>query len=296
MSDIQNYLGKFSDISSDEYHAGPGIGSSGLKTAMVSMAHYYHRHVLKTEIESSDALHIGKLCHMAILEGPRFRDRFVVEPIFEGYTKKGEKTTSANCAEVKEKRAAWYKALPAQAIIVRQEEHEMMIGMIEAILQHPIASGLLTGGRPELSGYWEDEETGLLLKCRPDFLRDDGLIIDYKTTKDASPKWWPRDAAKLGYHIQAGYYRMICNKILGTPNNTLFAFIAQEKVAPYAVTVHVPDNAFMERGEQIARYVLTKIAACKKSGYWPGYSDEALSLSLPEWALKDDEEVTVGMS
>ncbi len=281
------------EMSAANYHAGPGVGSSMLKTAtMKSMAHYRAGYIDEDTVkEESEAMKMGRLCHLAILEGRRYRERFVIEPEFWGVTTKGEKTNSKNAKDVKEKYAAWYSDLPKDAVVVTQEKQEQIIGMIEAVLAHPIAAGLLTGGRAETPGYAVCPETGLLMKILPDFRRDDGIIVDYKTTKDASPFWWPRQAAKLGFHIQAGQYRRVANIIENTPKENRFAFIAQEKVKPYAVTVHVADAAFLERGEQIAMHAARKIAACMKENFWPGYSEAALSLSLPEWALRDEEEV-----
>lgn len=281
---------------SDAYHGGPGIGSSMLKTAhFKSMQHFHAGHVADdvTEEKESQALRMGTMCHLAILEGEKFKDMYVVEPEFWGLTTKGERTNSMNCKEVKEKRQRWLSDLAPGTVVVTKEERDTLVGMIEALLRHPVAAGLLAGGFPEVSGYAVCEETGLLMKMRADLLRDDGIIVDYKTTRDASPRWWPRQAATLGYHIQAGYYRRIANVINGTPKENRFVFIAQEKVAPYAVTVHVADTAFLERGEQIAMHALRKIKACYETNFWPGYSEEALSLSLPDWALKDFEEVMV---
>ena len=264
----------------EDYLAEPAVSSGSIADAMTSMAHYHALHVLRVEKKTTEALRIGTLCHTAILEGPIFREKFRVMAKVDGRTKEG-----------REYRKDFEASLKPGDILVTEDECDMITGMIESILKHPIAAGLLTDGRAEVSGFITDKDTGLPLKIRPDFLRDDGIVIDYKTTRDASPKWFPRDAAKLGYHIKSAFYRMVTNEILGTPKNTTFAFIAQEKEPPYAVCVYVPDQAFMERGEQIVRHYLGKIAVCRKTDVWPGYSEQALSLALPEWAMKDDEEV-----
>lgn len=268
-------------LDKDSYLFGPGVGSSSLKTAQISLAHYKARHLEQVvREEESKALHIGTLCHQAILEGPIFRERFRVMAKVDKRTKDGK-------AYVDD----FNKSLREGDIVVTEAECDMITGMIAAILADPYASGLLTDGMSEISGYAVDKETGILMKIRPDFLRTDGIIVDYKTTKDASPKWWPRQAADLGYHIQAGYYRMVANLINGTPLENRFVFIAQEKEPPYAVTTFVADSAYLERGEQIARFQMARIANAMKTKEWPGYSDSALSLSLPDWAMKDDEEI-----
>lgn len=264
----------FIQMDEGTYFAGPGIGSSALKTADISMEHFYVRHVLACESKETQAMKIGRLCHLAILEGPRFRERFRVKAKVDGRTKEGKAYL-----------ADFEASLQPEDIVVSEKECDMIVGMVEALLRHPMASWLLSEGSPELAGYCVDEETGLLLKMKADFMRKDGIIIDYKTTIDAKPDAWEHQARRLGYHIQAAHYRNIANVIMNTPLENSFAFIAQEKEPPYAVYVHEVHQVTMECGQKKVRRLLNQIANCYKKNEWPGYPIEANAWILPDWAI-----------
>ena len=64
--------------------------------------------------------------------------------------------------------------------------------MMLSLREHPFSASLVNGelkGKAEQSFFCTDSETGLELKARPDFILDDcSLILDLKTTVDASPR------------------------------------------------------------------------------------------------------------
>jgi hypothetical protein len=76
-----------------------------LKELKQSPAHL--KHSLNNPKEETEALRQGKLIHFAFENPQQFLETYIVEPIFQGKTQKGELTTSPNCKEVKEKKAEW---------------------------------------------------------------------------------------------------------------------------------------------------------------------------------------------
>jgi hypothetical protein len=80
--------------------------------------------------------------------------------------------------------------------------------MGSAMLGHPAAALLLgISGEAETTHMWTDATTGLQCKCRPDWISEDGgILVDLKTTEDASPREFQRSIAKWRYHVQAGWY------------------------------------------------------------------------------------------
>ncbi|WP_454044387.1 phage recombination protein Bet [Cellulosimicrobium sp. Marseille-Q8652] len=121
--------------------------------------------------------------------------------------------------------------------------------------EHPVASALLNpaSGKAEQSLFWVDQETGVWLRARLDWLpnRVPGrrtIIPDYKTAVSADPWKFRSNAADYGYHMQHAMY-LDAVEALGLANPApAFVFIVQEKTAPYVVTVVEPRH-----GGRVAR-------------------------------------------
>lgn len=191
----------------------------------------------------------------------------------------------------------------SQRTVLTPEQWDQLHRMRDAVMAHPAAAALLTGapGVAERSVYWTDPDTGLLCRCRPDFWREDGIIVDVKTTEDASAESFARSIANWRYHVQAPYYMDGINLMREQARRSdikpakAFAFLAVEKSArvvdgvALGVAVYVLDAQSMELGRAEYRQDLDAINTCTRSGMWPGYGDKIQSLSLPQWALKAGE-------
>lgn len=191
----------------------------------------------------------------------------------------------------------------SQRTVLTPEQWDQLHRMRDAVMAHPAAAALLTGapGVAERSVYWTDPDTGLLCRCRPDFWREDGIIVDVKTTEDASAESFARSIANWRYHVQAPYYMDGINLMREQARRSdiktakAFAFLAVEKSArvvdgvALGVAVYVLDAQSMELGRAEYRQDLDAINTCTRSGMWPGYGDKIQSLSLPQWTLKAGE-------
>ena len=182
-------------------------------------------------------------------------------------------------------------------IVLTPDEWDQLHRMRDAVMAHPAAHALLTGapGWPELSVYWNDPDTGELCRCRPDFWRADGIIVDVKTTDDASPEGFAKSIANWRYHVQHPYYLDGISHALaqmGKPtfqhpaSAKAFVFLAVEKKAPYAVAVYMLDAASVQAGREEYRSDLDMYAHCIASGAWPGYGDKVQQIALPDWKLR----------
>lgn len=173
-------------------------------------------------------------------------------------------------------------------------EYLQACAMADAIAAHPIASALLNPdrGKPEQSAYWLDPAHDVLRRCRFDWLPDtDGgrlVIPDYKTARSAEPWMFARAAASYGYHMQAAWYSDTA-QALGLAEDVTFVFIAQEKTAPYLVTVVELDVLSVEAGRRRNDEALRIYRECTDTGVWPGYADDIEVITLPAWAFDEDE-------
>ena len=251
-----------------EYHgAKEWLGSTSLKTlALKTPAHYKHEsehHVFK------DAWNIGTAAHSLILEG----DTSNIEVLqFENYLTKAAKEAKA-------------VAITENKQPLLTKEWEQVQAMHQAVMDHPVAGKLFTGHIPERSFFWEED--GMKFKCRPDALRED-MIVDLKTTVNASPDDFGKTAFDFGYFVSAALYQKGVEKITG--KKLPFIFVNVEKNAPYLVSVVELDSDAFDMGHQMIERGIRIYKECMESGRWPGYLTQAIA-SLPPWAYSRIEEL-----
>lgn len=273
--------GRYTNLSNSEYHSGPGISKSGLDRLAVTPEHY--KAWLEDERETdSKALRIGTATHMAVLEPELFAERYARFDDTEICFKIGGAKPRAT-KEYKEWKAA-YDAEHGGQIVLPGDEYGEVVKVADSVRSRVTPKKLLSvPGAAEHSFYWNDAETGVLCRCRPDFLREDGYLIDLKTTEDASPRAFERSAENFRYHVQAAFYMRGLEAIFGEPVKG-FIFIVVEKTPPYAVACYSADVEMIEAGNAEVDRCLRLYKTCLETDEWPGYPDEILPLTRPSWA------------
>lgn len=167
---------------------------------------------------------------------------------------------------------------------LKASEAEQVRAMADAVRNHPTAGPMFRGGHAEDSVFWTDEATGVECRARLDY--SDGLTItDLKTTDDANPKAFGRNAFNYGYHTQQRHYREGLAAALGVQvEDVTFRFVQVEKAEPYMVSiVQLDDDADALAAEQVA-FARQMFRDCTESGVWPGYPETVTRVSLPAWA------------
>ena len=114
-----------------------------------------------------------------------------------------------------------------------------------------------------------------------------GLITDGKSTDDASPAGFARTAWNMEMFFQAAFYSDGFQHHFGTKQPPVFAWLAQERDAPYATAFYAAPGDFVEYGRRRYRRLLQLFAGCLQSGQWPGYATNVQDLALPGWAAKE---------
>ncbi len=260
-------------LTADEYHATPAIGSTSIKRVLRSPAHYLYEK--ENPQEPTPAMNFGTACHTAILEPNTFTDRVAVMPKFEG-------------TGMRAKQEQWRLENHGKTVI-KAEELADIYGMLKSISKHQTARGLLTGGASEESFFSVDPDTGLMIKARPDFLRNGNTVVDVKTTINAEPSAFVKGIANFQYHISAALYLDVVSAVIGQ-QFTEFVIIAVEKDAPYGVSVHLLDEAAIDEGRKLYKKALKILAECQKTNNYPAYPDQILSATLPPWAYQAEYE------
>jgi hypothetical protein len=175
------------------------------------------------------------------------------------------------------------------------KEKAQVDGMAAALRAHPIASALLSNGKPEQSGYWLDTDRGITRRLRLDWLPDtDGgqlVVPDYKTTVSAEPRAISKAITNYGYYMQNAWY-VDGLHALDVAEDISFVFIFQEKTAPYLVTVAELDAEAVLVGRKRNDEALDIYAQCIATETWPSYTDAIELVSLPAWLAVEYLELT----
>lgn len=271
-------------MSNAAYHSRPEASSTKLKVlANTTPLHFWHR-FLSGEYEEArkDDFVIGSLFHAVCLPGEDPDTDFVMGP---------------DCERRKDADKAIWAAAEADALatgrdLIKPEWMELAVAMAGAVAKHPTAAMILgMEGRAETSLLWRDQETGVALRCRPDWLvigDDTALIVDLKSIRDGSPEGFQRASINHGYDVQAYLYSEGVKAALGKEVEA-FVFLCVEKTPPYAVSLYRADTSLMELGYRKARKALALYAECTKTGIWPGYPEDIIPLSAPAWEIKKME-------
>src|SRR6185503_7692929 len=97
-----------------------------------------------------------------------------------------------------------------------------------------------------------------------------------------------RTVAKLGYHFQAAFYKLM-SKLCGL-NHSIVNFVAVEKLPPYGIQLHSLEVVSMGYAYDKNEQALLSLKQCRETGVWPCYSEEIQTITLPMYAMELGEE------
>lgn len=275
------------EMDSENYHRHPAIGSSMLETFRNSRREFYGRFVSK-EIppkEPTDAMKLGTLVHLALLEPDKFAETVVTMPnLYLGEEWNWRKPAHREARDAMQSRfAAEGKSC------VELVDYETIQAMVAAIHANKYAHKLVTAtGLPEYSIFWTDEETGLELKCRVDWWATNPL--DIKTTNDPSPEGFARTATQLGYFRKAAHYATGIESLTGKKAQVVMLAVENKlphRVANYDLNDNDQDGRSLGRRQW--RENLNALARCIESGDWlEPWEKSVIELRPPGWAFTSD--------
>lgn len=275
-------VGVFYSVDESQYHAGPGLGSTNIKTLNRSPAHY--KASLHGEYKSTPAKRMGSALHAGILEPWSFSARVICGLKIERRSKKDQQSW------------AEFEQEHAEKIIIPHTSWDHLLRVIDAVREHPIASRLLTIGDPEVTAYWVDDRpieghdpTYRLCKARFDWLDTlaHNVIVDLKSTEDASYTSFLRQCYAQQYHVQAAHYLAGARRVLPQSPDA-YLLIAFEKSPPYAVACYELPRDLIRIGAIAVARALTVYHECMTSKHWPSYPEEVRMLEALPWMQRSD--------
>lgn len=281
-----------------EYRSHPALSRSELWWFHRSPEYFKYRK--GRPAEQTPALLFGQVAHKLLLEPETFDDEFAVAPVVDKRTKEGKAVWLEFCTNAADK------------TIVDAETYNQAYSMTDVAFGNDLVCNLISG-RHEEAFFWTDPDTGVQCKARLDsWHRDENgipVVVDYKTTNDASYRAFQRDVNNFGYFFQAAMYsealiqnglcprrikekpkrrwqrdpdtgkrkywteypeRIVMGGTEGEIIHPRFIFIAQEKTEPYSVNIFEMDMDYMAVGYDMYREYLGTYVSCESTGYWYG--------------------------
>lgn len=289
-------VGLFRGMPLADYHALPCASNSRLGRLKQSPAHLL-AYLTEPPIDT-EATRLGNAVHCAVLEPDDFDARYCIAERCMIKTEKG--------AQCKNMGSFWHselgwacgthaKGFPAEnvRIVLKPDDYRVCLGVRDSVFKLSTARQLLTGeGEMELTAVFPAFDTDIIAKARFDRTSPviaGGVLVDLKTTRDASRRAFERSIYSFGYHRQAALYLDGAAAVQLPAEH--FVHIALEKEPPYAVAVYRLSEAAVDAGEQELTPLLTRYAACVESGVFPAYPDEVQDVALPSyaWAQIDED-------
>lgn len=283
--------GIYRGLSFAAYCAIPAVNASSLNGYNRSPMHARHAQLHRHE---TAAMRLGSALHAALLEPERYATRYVQRQRFAG---KGSREANRQTVA----------AIAARGLVeLTEDERDACDAMRRAVLAHPISGPLVRDALAlELTAVWLDEETGAPCKLRADLVSEcdpalldtslasaaytvDGVrvgyatvVVDIKTTDDASAREWQRSVLRYGYHRQAAWY-LSGLAALGMPASA-FVFVVVESVPPHGVAVYELSDELLQHGHDECRRALALRLECERTQSWPGYPAEITTTEAPRW-------------
>jgi len=266
--------GVYPDMSMDDYLALPYVGSSDLRGCeqyCPRWARWRHDHPHK----STPTQIRGSLFALFVEDEDAYETAVaVVAP---------NPDNPESNRWVKAGTAAKVKALAAGYTVLRPDQDAEIRAMAVAAMACPdiaVAARSATHREPTL--IWDDDDTGLRCKARPDVVSTAGLY-DWKTCADASE--WSHVIRSLLLHVQAQFHTRGAVACGLMPDEYVYAWLVVENTPPYCTAgVQLLGPEYRDIAESIVVERMAEWLACTEAGVWPAYRSD--SPTPPEWYFK----------
>ncbi|ENW0932554.1 exodeoxyribonuclease VIII [Salmonella enterica] len=266
--------GIYYDIPNEAYHAGPGVSKSQLDDIADTPAIYLWRKNAPVDTEKTKSLDTGTAFHCRVLEPEEFSKRFIIAPEFNRRTSAGkeeEKTFLEECART------------GRTVLTAEEGRKIEL-MYQSVMALPLGQWLVeSAGYAESSVYWEDPETGILCRCRPDkIIPEFHWIMDVKTTADIQR--FRTAYYDYRYHVQDAFYSDGYRAQFGEiPTFVFLVASTTTECGRYPVEIFMMGEEAKLAGQREYRRNLQTLTECLNNDEWPAIK----TLSLPRWAKEN---------
>lgn len=300
--------GLYYDMPSEDFAKADGLSAGSIKRILKTPLHYIDKYRRPDLYPASRAMVFGRALHCYLLEPERFDVDFPNTPkanrasnagldtLIDWYTERmGDCTVEAGVDDLSKQQGKrqYLKYLEEHATFdaLTDPEKELLDYMKQSwdLPEHETVRNLFAGeGKNEVSIFWRDRESGIMLKARLDrlyFLSGMALVPDLKSCTDASYTAFCKTIPNYGYDIQAAFYIEAVLSACPGVDQVRFIFAAIEKSAPFGAAPYVfNDPQDIDTGRRKCRVGITLYKQCLDTGSWPSYPNQIQPVSMPMWA------------
>lgn len=301
---VQKFNGKkisrpgiYADVPMSVYHGdcctGPSISSTGLRRMLPPLGSpedFYDScpyNPDRAESEDTKSLLLGRMAHFLIFGDQEFKKAFVKQPEL---TPQGDKWQN-NRTYCKAWRA---KQIVNGLAIFTQDMLDQVECIAKALSKHPLVRAGILNGEIERSWFWQDKETGVWLKARPDATPNDSMdFADLKLTSSVYEDDLRRTIRTYGYFQQGAMMAMACKELLAKDMHS-FTLVFVKSTRPHSVHTITLEPADIALGIRSNRLALRKFVHGMKTGEWPGPNgvcNDARYLAMKDWDRKAIDEM-----
>lgn len=235
-------MGYICKMTDEQYFKCHELSNSGMGQLLVSpFAYWSYSHMnpegqaWKEELDTPAKI-FGRALHMAILEPDNF-------PEYYRYSELNKNSKAFKELAAENPHVTW----------LTEKQVKEIDGMVKMLDSHQLQIGdkaiptrtLFTGGQAEQGMFWQKD--GVDLRAKADFITT-GMIVDYKTTQNASMHKWKQSLYNFGYHRQAAMYLDAAKEVMETEHNN-FIYVVQEKTYPFDIAVYTISDEDIEVGK-----------------------------------------------
>lgn len=256
----------------EQYHSTKGILSKSTLTTLLPPScprKFKYFHIDGGEQDETVSLRIGSAVHVLALEPKLFNEQFYVLP--DGI--------------IRNARHQKYKdqlAVAAGRSCLSKKEYDLILGMADSLRKDKASLVLLDSpGLIESSIFWQ--ENGLSFKCRPDLMRNDGIIVDLKTAHSSSKEIFERNAWDKYYALSVA---LTCRgyKALYGKEPLDYMFLCIEPDRPHIIEAYSAFTPFDSSGVSyldVGNSLLDKCIDIYKdsstTGNWKKYNEKGIT-------------------
>lgn len=281
-------------LSNEDYHDPKnGASTSTLKNFIIEPAQVIWSQEAPQDTDKMPAIDFGTDFHAYFLEPEVFKEQYKVLPPCNRRVK-AEKEAELELIK------KWEKA---GITAVTDEDMAKLEHMRQSAMAHPTVKALMgMNGIAEASFFWTDPDTGLELKCRPDWFIPEAenafpwmphsaksIVVDIKTIAQVDKI--QSQIENLKYFVQDAFYNRGVKHLTGKDTCFLFVFVSTSlSIGRYPVHPVMLTESARYDGELEVDKAL--------SGYAQMLEDEDQSIwqtvqimDRPHWATKEYSEI-----